>query len=315
MKKILTVMAIIVAVMLIAFTLTDKKNEPAVPVTVTTNTSSNEIVLRIMTTNYLTYEMAKDISDDKHDVEYMFNDPKSQWEFNFTKDSVNNIGKKDLFIYAGAGFEPWIDKFIDGVAKGKVSIINASRGIKTIPYNQEIMYNDTAMKENPFYWMAIDNYETALSNVATAIEDKDPKNRNFYNNNFYKCINKLKNYKTEYSKETSKLSDVVFVTTNDSLDYFFKDYNLKTIKLYSDGNSHSDAESQIQQSISDSKTVVFVYNDDIEDIQSNKDLIDKYNLQKINLLCFQDNCRYTDILEHNINSLKSITLNDSSDEE
>jgi zinc/manganese transport system substrate-binding protein len=204
-------------------TVNDKKNNSTYSPDI-----DKSVNLQIMTTDKLTYSIVKTIVKTKHTVNYMFKDRESEVNFKFTYDSLNNISKKDLFIYTGSSYEPWIDSFIEKLNKNKVSIINSSRGAKLLSYKSPLKYANIEVSQNPYYFMDIDNYKVMLLNIKNSIEDKDPKNRSFYEKNFSDELKKLSSYEKELKTIDNNLSNYTFLTLNERLNYFIN-YNDLTI--------------------------------------------------------------------------------------
>ena len=178
--------------------------------------------LNIVTTDKLLYGMVKSIVKDRHVVEYMFNNRSGEVNFKFTEDSVDNISKKDLFFYVGAGFEPWIDGFVDKLDKNRVGVTNVSRGIQLLNYNKTVKYNGKILKYNPYYFMNIDNYRIMLMNIKNALQDKDPQNRDFYEKNFSESLKNFEDYRKDLKSIDDQLSSYDFIIAEDQLSYFVK---------------------------------------------------------------------------------------------
>ena len=153
---------LIAALIIICFTVTFAGCNVSNAVNANIGEKNNEVCLNIITTNKLLYMAVKEIVKDKHYVRYMFRDGSSQWIFNYSQDSVDNIAKQDLFIYSGAEAEPWIDDFINKLSKGKVGIINASRGADILSRNENIDYNGESVTQNPYYYLNDANYKIIL---------------------------------------------------------------------------------------------------------------------------------------------------------
>jgi len=258
----------------------------------TTNNSETEVAvtkgisLNIVTTDKVLYYMVKSIVQEKHNVEYMFKDKDSQYNFNFTDDSLYNIGNKDLFIYMGASYEPWADDFIGKLNKNKVRVINVSRGVKILPLTNEIKYKDTIITENPYYLMNYDNFKIALLNIKNSIQDKDPQNRDFYEKNFNDTISSTELDQKSITDTISKLSDYTFVYSEDEIEYFVK-YNISNNIKLTAGNSNAN--------IKNPEKTVFIYcNSDA--LKANEEFIKKYNLNTLNIRVPENDLSYEDIL-------------------
>ncbi len=243
-----------------------------------------DVCLDIVTTDRILYYMVKDIVHDKHNVEYMFKDRASQYNFSFTDDSLYNIGNKDLFIYMGAAYEPWADDFIEKLSKDKVRVINVSRGVKIQSLNKEIKYKDKIMKDNPYYLLNYDNYKIALLNIKNSIQDNDPKNRDFYEKNFNETIKATEAEQRAILDITSKLSDYTFVYAEDKLDYFVRYNSLNYIRL-----------SEKNTTLKKPSKTVFLYCDS-NVLSENEGFIKNNNINTLNVRCYENDIKYQDIL-------------------
>jgi ABC-type Zn uptake system ZnuABC Zn-binding protein ZnuA len=269
------------------------------------------IDLNIMTTDKLLYGMVKSIVRDRHSVEYMFKDRNTELNFQFTDDSLNNIAKQDLFIFTGAGFEPWMNDFINKLNKNRVGVINVSRGIKLLSYNKVVKYKDTILRENPYYLLNPDNYKIALMNIKNSIQDKDPKNRDIYETNFSKALKNLDVYQKDLKSVTDKLGDCNFIVIEDELSYFVKYNNLNVLDLGGDKNtiqimpSDSSAKEAAEAKLKNSKNLVLLYSNN-EVLKDNAAVIKKYNIKTVNIKLCNGDVGYEELLKSNIESLKSI---------
>lgn len=304
MKKVLTIISICI-ISLIFYTYATSSYEDFEDNKVKIN---KEVYLDIMTTDKNLYYIVKNIVKNKHYVDYMFKDNADQYRFKFTKDSLENISNKDLFFYVGADFEPWIEEFLGKLDKGKVRVVNVSRGIKIIPYTKKVKYENRVLESNPYYFLNLNNYKNALANVKNAIEDKDPSNRDFYEKNFSDLLKKINEYGDEYKELSEKLGDYIFVSEEDELDYLIKYMNLKNIKLKRDEKGTILNEEEIKTYIDSKKEgeIVFLYsNNDI--LKENKNIIDKYKIKPLNIKIYDSNMKFQDIVKYNFSMFKQLT--------
>jgi zinc/manganese transport system substrate-binding protein len=293
------------------FTACNKNTTKVQPKPNTEMDTENVLSLNIVTTNKLLYYMVKDIVQDRHNISYMFSSKQKLWDFNFTEDSINNISKKDLFFYWGSGLEPWNSNFVDKLSKSKVGPIDISRGVKLIGYDSEVKYKDTIIKDNPYFWMNIDYYKIAMLNIKNAIEDKDTKDRDFYENNFSKNIKDVEAYQKKIKETADKLKDYSFVVEGDSLDYFLKYYGFKVLKVYNpveDKNkSNSEDNKIVYDKIANTKNVIFLFDDESK-LKSQAQLINNFNLKTVNIITYKDDIKYIEMLDHNLKALQTINL-------
>ncbi|MDD3223973.1 MAG: metal ABC transporter substrate-binding protein [Clostridium sp.] len=260
----------------------------------------------IMTTNKFLYTIVKQISGNNNNIDYMFTDESEDKNFNPTSDSENNIEKKDLFIYSGAGFEGWVSNFLSKVDKNKVGVIDASRGTKITSFgnkNDAKNYNN----KNPYYWMDLDNYSAMVLNIKDAIEEKDPKNIDLYETRFKSIIKNVSKYKSQIKDINSKMKNYDFVTDQDTFDYMTNDMDVKTIKFYRNdqGAISPDDEKKISDEFNSNKSLCFLYEND-NDLNANKDIIDKYKMKTIKITVYNSNMSYANMMQGDINNIKSV---------
>lgn len=276
-----------------------------------------DIDLNIITTDKLLYGMVKNIVGDRHLVEYMFKNRERELGFQFSEDSLNNIAKKDLFIYMGAGLEPWINDFVDKLNKNKVGVINVSRGVKLLSYNKVVKYKDSVLKDNPYYLSNLDNYKIALMNIKNSIQDKDPKNRDIYEKNFSEALKNLENYQKELKSACDNLTEFTFIVVEDELSYFVKYNNFKILDINRDKDTvkimpvDKTAKLDLESKLKDNKKIVVLYNSD-EVLKNNEDIIKSYNIKAINMKTYSIDTSYEDVLKGNIERLKAFYEQESS---
>ncbi|MDU2994896.1 MAG: zinc ABC transporter substrate-binding protein, partial [Clostridium sp.] len=199
---------------------------PLIANTVDREDTSRDVYLNIITCNKIQYEMVKDIVGNKHNVEYMFNDEQASKDFKYTDETISNISNMDLFFYNGNIMEPWHDELISSLNKGNLGIINSSRGIRTINLTGE-----NSGKENPYYMVGYDEYKIALYNIKVAIQEKDPKNRELYEENYNKVIKSIDEVLKTYDDKKSVVKEYSYIALDDKLDYFYRNIGISPIKL------------------------------------------------------------------------------------
>jgi zinc/manganese transport system substrate-binding protein len=287
LKKITFAMVIITIMLSFGMSLF---SSPLLANTENNRTEGRDKYLNIMTVNKPQYDMVKKIIKDKNNVEYMFTDEKEISEFKYSRDVLSNISNMDLFMYSGASFEPWCNSFIGELKKGSLGIINLARGVRVLNYA-----HDGETKENPYYFEGVDEYRISLYNVKSAIQDKDPQNRDYYENNYNKAIEEFDNKIKKYQDKIKSISEYKFITLNNDFDYLTKSLNLSTIQL----DNHEMAEF-IKLNNLDPKKVIII----VDGEQGTKINLDTYNTVK--LWKYYDDMSYDDLILYNINELTKL---------
>lgn len=265
-------------------------------------TVHKQAFLDIMVTNKCLYGMVKEIAGPNNNIDYMFKDESKIGDFEYTGDSISNIEKQDLFIYNGAGFEKWIDEFSGKIDKSKVGVINVSRGVSLLSYEDK---SNNANVKNPYYWGDSNNDKVMLLNIKNAIEEKDPKNRDTYDKNFDNAVKNVNKYKKSLSEISSKVKKYTFVTNDYKFDYFLKDFDNIKFSRNTEGNVSDDDLSKIQKEADGGEQLCFVYNEDA-DLQKNKDIIDKFKMKTVKFTVYNSDMSYLDMLNSNLENIKKL---------
>lgn len=284
MKKITFAMVIITIALSFGMSLF---SSPLLADTENNRTENRDKYLNIMTVNKPQYDMVKKIIKDKNSVEYMFTNEKDISEFKYSEDILNNISNMDLFIYSGTSFEPWSNSFIDELKKGNLGIINLARGVRLLNYA-----HDNGTKENPYYFEGIEEYKIALYNVKAAIQDRDPQNRDYYEENYNKAIKEFDDNIKKYEEKVKLLNEYKFITLNNDFDYLTKSLNLNTIQL----DNHEISEF-IKINNLDSKKIIFI----VDGEQGTKIDLSGYNT--IRLWKYYGDMSFDELILYNVGEL------------
>ena len=219
LKKLTFVMLFITFIMYISLTLSNY-----IDGTNAKNTKSEErgAYLNIMTTNKPLCEMVKSIVGDKHNVEYLFEEEVVVKTYEFDKRISPNLNNMDILFYIGNNFEPWISDAINDI-NSETAIINISRGIGTIYLDEN--------NANPYFWTGLNEYKIALYNIKSTLQDKDPKNRKIYDNNYNAVIEELNSFVDRFNNEKKNLNQIKIYSTSNKYAYFLNSLSTEVTYL------------------------------------------------------------------------------------
>ena len=286
MKKVTFVMLIITFIMYIGLNFF---SDQGIADTSYSEDSVRDTYLNIMVCNKSQYYMVKKIVGERHNIQYLFNNEEKIDAFRYDKGVVDNVSNMDIFMYSGNSFENWDSSFINDLDKSKVGVINISRGIRTLNYNDE------TNKTNPYYWTGLEEYKIALYNIKNAIQDRDPKNRDLYEKNYNTAISYLEQSLSIYNGKRNDLNNYIFISLDEKLAYFFRDLGIDTYLLKGDS---------IEKYIVDN-------NFDLSKVVIVRDAKTEFNNPQYKLLTFESfdsNKSYEDIMFNNYKELYSLTV-------
>ncbi len=197
-----------------------------------------DIYLNILTVNKEQYEMTKALVGNNHNVEYLFSDEKEIKTFKTNDNIISNVLNMDLFIYNGLNYEDWINDIIDNSKNSNVGIINMSRGIR--PITTELKSEN---KENPYYLLGFNEYKISLYNIKTALQERDIKNRSYYEENYNNLVKELDNFLSKSKEELKNYKDYYIITDTDKFDYLFRDLGVQVKKIKNNSHDYDETKS------------------------------------------------------------------------
>lgn len=251
---------------------------------------NRDVYLNIMTVNKPQYETVKKLAGDKHNVEYMFNNFNDMKNYKYDENTLNNISNMDLFFYSGAGNESAsLNNMISELDKSSLGVVNLSRGIRELRY--KVDGKDT---QNSYYYLGISEYKIMLYNTKSALQEKDPANREYYEANYNKLVKSIDDLKSTFDKDAKELKKNTFILQDAKLEYFFKGLGIDFKVLPEKEN----IEEYAKKNNLNLKDIIFV-----QDTESKEDVKD---IKVIKLDTYNDNKDFQEIIEYNIKQLEGL---------
>uniref|UniRef100_A0A831UFQ7 Zinc-binding protein n=1 Tax=Geobacter metallireducens TaxID=28232 RepID=A0A831UFQ7_GEOME len=140
--------------------------------------------LRVVATIFPVYEFARAVAGDKAEVTLLLPPGMEPHSFEPRPEDIVRVSRADLFIYTNRYMEPWAGEIVKGAGKGNLSVVDASRGAKFLKagegedHDGEHGHGGEGM--DPHLWLDFTNAQLMVENVAGALADRDPANRDFY---------------------------------------------------------------------------------------------------------------------------------------
>ena len=255
------------------------------------NKNNRDVYLNIMTVNKPEYEMIKKLAGNKHNIEYMFKNLSDEKDYKYDNNTLKNISNMDLFFYSGAGNEnSTITSMINELDKSSLGVVNLSRGIRELKYK-----DDGKDIQNPYYYLGIPEYKIMLYNAKSALQEKDPANRDYYEENYNKLVKSIDELKSNFDKNTKGIDKYTFVLENRKLEYFFKGVGIN-FKVLPEKVSLEDYAKDNNLNIKD---IIFVKSEDSK--YKVKD-----DVKTISLDSFNDNKQFKKVINDNMKELESL---------
>jgi zinc transport system substrate-binding protein len=216
--------------------------------------------INVVVSFYPLYEFTSNVGGDKVSVEMLIPPNVEPHEYELKPSDMIKILESDLFIYNGAGMEPWVHNIIE---YNEIYVLDASKGVKLLEnecnhehethHHQEEEHGTHHHHEeenethhhyeeehghehgeyDPHIWLSPLNAIKQVENIRDKLIELDENNEEYYTENANEYIMRLseldEKIKEEINPEKCKKRDVVI--THATLGYFCAEYNCNQIAL------------------------------------------------------------------------------------
>jgi len=183
--------------------------------------------MKIVTTLFPLYDIAKSIGNDKVEVTLLIPPGVEAHTYEPKPSDIVKINESDIFIYTGGIMEPWVADIINSITDNTTTIVNASKGILGIKdsTNNQII--------DPHFWLDFMNMIKITNSIAKAINLKDPTNKEYYTANIDTYVSQLNALIKDFRKGLSKCeSNTIIYTGHSAFEYFEKRYGISFSTAY-----------------------------------------------------------------------------------
>ena len=198
--------------------------------------SSNEATkLKVVATNSIIADITKNIAGDKIDLHSIVPIGQDPHEYEPLPDDVKKTSEANLILYNGINLETggnaWFTKLVQNAKKEENKDYYAvSEGVDVIYLEGQ---NEKG-KEDPHAWLNLENGMIYAKNIAKQLEAKDPKNKDFYEENLKTYLEKLSKLDKESKDKFNNIpaEKKMIVTSEGAFKYFSKAYNVPSAYIW-----------------------------------------------------------------------------------
>jgi zinc transport system substrate-binding protein len=149
------------------------------------------------------------------------------------------IEKADVFIYNGAGMEPWVEKVLGSIRNEDIEVVETSKGIELLKgehsHDEENEDGEESIEAedhdsaeyDPHVWLDPLMAKKQMEAIKDALVRVDPANGDYYKKNFDDNAKKLDELDREYKEALSKYAKKDIVVGHKAFGYLCKAYGLR----------------------------------------------------------------------------------------
>jgi zinc transport system substrate-binding protein len=269
----------------------------------------------IVTTIFPIYDMTKQVGKDKVQVIMLLPPGSEAHTFELRPSDIVQIEKADIFIYNGAGLEPWADKLLNGISNKKLVIVDASKRTHLIPVTDSLGASDGSAP-NPHLWLDISNDKLLVDSIAQAIMQKDSFNAQEYLQNAQDYKQELDILDKEYTSALKNCSSRIIITGgHNAFGYLGVRYDLKTIAAFGIAPDSDPTPQRVKQIIdlAEKNNVSTIFFEELVNPAFAESIAKEANIKTLVLnpgdgitkTEFENNVTFVNLMQSNLNNLKS----------
>nr|WP_259545279.1 metal ABC transporter substrate-binding protein [Heyndrickxia oleronia] len=183
--------------------------------------------LQIVTTFYPMYEFTKNIAKDKANVELLIPSNIEPHDWEPSPKDVGRIQNADLFVYNSQYFETWVPAIQKSVGNEKLSFVEASSKIHLAGNSSDNHHENV----DPHVWLSPVLAQKEVKAITSAIIKADPKNKEYYQKNSDRYIEKLSKLDRDYQTALKDAKKKEIITQHSAFGYLTKEYGLKQVPI------------------------------------------------------------------------------------
>ena len=163
-------------------------------------------------------EFTELIGGDKVKVTSLIADNVEPHDVDLKPRDFEKLTKSELFIYNGLGMEDWLEQVKEQISEDKIKYVDTSENGNPIK---------TDGKTDPHQWLSLKEAINQCNNIKNALEEVDPENRNYYEENYEKAKTDFEELYNKYLPKFQSLEHKNFVTSHEAFGYLCRDFGLE----------------------------------------------------------------------------------------
>ena len=247
----LAIIAIVIVIPLASFAVT----QPSFNSEISTTENSK---LQVITSATFLYEFSQNVGKEMIDVTLLVPMGADPHDWEPTIRDREKLQKADVIIVNGIGYEHWLGSFDSNDNQG--ILVDTSNGISTLDSEK----HDDHTKEDdhdgheedkhnhgdldPHIWLNPVYAQLQVKNIANALSNSDPTNKNYYQSNAAIYNKELDLLDSKIRTELSGCK-TDFITFHNAFSYFSEEYGLTQHTIISSNDSHGEVTPQTLENI------------------------------------------------------------------
>jgi zinc transport system substrate-binding protein len=195
-------------------------------------------------------DFCRQIGGDRVNVQVLIPPGASPHAFEPAPSVMASASRARVFVYVGAGLEPWADKLLRARGPGDLVVVEASRGVPLLGTTEQHhdhskaedrdrgdhhpgkeTVHDSHLGGNPHLWLDPVLAQEICRKIAAALIQADPNHSAHYEANLKAYLATLEGLNREIEQHASRWRLRDYVTFHPAFSYFARRYGLKEVGI------------------------------------------------------------------------------------
>jgi len=182
--------------------------------------------LEVVASFFPLYDFAKNVGGDRVEVTMLIPPGVDPHEFELSPSDAMKLGNARVFLYNGAGMEPWVPQLLQGTDNKNLISVDTSKGIDFI-----VSKDADEPGNDPHVWLDPLLAKKQVIAIRDAFIEADPAGKDYYEKNAADYMAKLDELDSEFRTAMASCKKRDVLIAHATLGYFCKEYGCKQIPI------------------------------------------------------------------------------------
>jgi len=191
--------------------------------------------IKVVASFYPMAEFARQIGKDKVEVTTLISPGVEPHDYDPMPQDIAGIHKSRMFVYNGAGLEPWADRIGGDAAADGVTVVSASDGIDLMTKDPGSGAGSASSPQtssyDPHVWLDPVLAAQEVDNIKNGLIQADPGNRAAYETNANDFKSELNDLDNQYRHGLADCARNDIVTSHQAFKYLANRYGLNVVAI------------------------------------------------------------------------------------
>lgn len=184
--------------------------------------------IQVAASFYPLSEFAKAVGGDKINVMNLTPAGSEPHDFDPSPRDLASLQNSKVFIYNGAGFEPWVERILPDIQKSGVFVVDSTSGVDLLAASEE---EEKDSLYDPHVWLDPVLAMAQVDNIYTGLIKADPENKDYYEKNISDYKARLEELDREFESGLANCQSRDVVVSHNAYAYLAKRYNFNIVPI------------------------------------------------------------------------------------